>query len=38
MRLKNKEKILKYLFSLNKNIVGESASSKINKISKYLKK
>ena len=25
-------------FSLNKNIVGESASSKINKISKYLKK
>ena len=25
-------------FSLNKNIVGESVSSKINKISKYLKK
>ena len=25
-------------FSLNTNIVGESASSKINKISKYLKK
>ena len=37
--IKKQRKNLKIpFFSLNKNIVGESANSKINKISKYLKK
>ena len=35
---KQRESFKTPFFSLNKNIVGESASSKINKISKYLKK
>ena len=35
---KQRENFITPFFSLNKNIVGESASSKINKISKYLKK
>ena len=35
---KQRENLKIPFFSLNKNIVGESASTKINKISKYLKK
>ena len=35
---KQREKFSMPFFSLNKNIVGESISSKINKISKYIKK
>ena len=35
---KQRENLKIPFFSLNKNIVGESANSKINKISKYLKK
>ncbi len=35
---KQRENLNIPFFSLNKNIVGESANSKINKISKYLKK
>ena len=39
MKLNNKENnLVTPFFSLNKTIVGESTSSKINKISKYLKK
>ena len=35
---KKKNKLISPFFSLNKNVVGESINSKINKISKYLKK
>ena len=37
-KLKNKEDVSIPFFSLKKNIVGESINSKVNKISRYLKK
>ena len=38
MKLKFKKHTSKPFFSLDKNIVGESINSKLNKITKYLKK